>query len=57
MSHESGFRHGGHGFAFRRPPAPYPRKVGSRKFEEHLAQRFHEHERRVTGRSKKRSST
>jgi len=48
MSHDSGFRRGGHDFSHRTNPRSKSRDRGSRQFEQRMAQRFHEHEREVT---------
>jgi len=48
MSHDSGFRWGGRDYAYRQKPirGSRSRSLRQRKFEERLAQRFHDHERK-----------
>lgn len=44
MSHDSGFRRGGQDFTRRQNPATQYRGKSSRRFEQRLEQRFHDHE-------------
>jgi len=45
VSHQSGFRRGGRDFSHREDPRSTPKGRGSRKFDQRMDQRFHEHER------------
>ena len=46
MSHDSGFRWGGRDYAYRQKAGTTRRNLRQRKFEEQLARRFHDHERK-----------
>ena len=47
MSHQSGFRRGGRDFTHREDPRTAPKGRGSRRFDQRLEQRFHDHERQA----------
>jgi hypothetical protein len=47
VSHDSGFRRGGRDLTNRQNPRFAARGRGSRRFEERMEKRFHEHERRT----------
>jgi len=47
VSHQSGFRHGGHDFTHRQPPKSQRKGRGPQGLDQRMDQRFRDHERKA----------